>query len=117
MHEIRLQRLLETSNVKLWWVVSGVMGKSGRAMLEALLEGVSDPEALAELARGSLRGKLPALREALEGRVDAHHRVLLHHLLEHVAFLETSSQELTGEIEQHLQPYEKAIERIVQIPG
>ena len=113
----RLHKLLETANVKLTSVVSDVMGKSGRAMLDALLEGVSDPEALAELARGSLRGKLPQLREALEGRVDAHHRVLLHHLLEHIAFLEQSLHELTGEIEQRLSSYEKAIERIVQIPG
>ena len=113
----RLHKLLETANVKLTSVVSDVMGKSGRAMLDALLEGQSDPEALAELARGSLRGKLPLLREALEGRVDAHHRVLLHHLLEHIAFLETSLHELTGEIEQRLSSYEKAIERIVQIPG
>lgn len=113
----RLHKLLETANVKLTSVVSDVMGKSGRAMLEALLEGVSDPETLAELARGSLRGKLPALREALEGRVDAHHRVLLHHLLEHIAFLEKSLHELTAEIEQRLSPYEQAIELIVQIPG
>jgi transposase len=113
----RLHKLLETANVKLTSVVSDVMGKSGRAMLDALLEGVSDPEALAELARGSLRGKLPQLREALEGRVDAHHRVLLHHLLEHIAFLEKSLHELTGEIEQRLSSYEQAIERIVQIPG
>src|SRR5947209_4559105 len=113
----RLHKLLETANVKLSSVVSDVMGKSGQAMLEALLEGVSDPEALAELARGSLRGKLPALREALEGRVDAHHRVLLHHLLSHITFLEKSLHELTAEIEQRLSPYEQAIERIVQIPG
>jgi transposase len=113
----RLHKLLETANVKLTSVVSDVMGKSGRAMLEALLEGVSDPEALAELARGSLRGKLPALREALEGRVDAHHRVLLHHLLSHITFLEQSLHELTAEIEQRLSPYEQAIERMVQIPG
>jgi transposase len=113
----RLHKLLETANIKLSSVVSDVMGKSGRAMLEALLEGVSDPEALAELARGSLRGKLPQLREALEGRVDAHHRVLLHHLLWHIEFLEKSLHSMTGEIEQRLSPYEKAIERIVQIPG
>jgi transposase len=113
----RLHKLLETANVKLTSVVSDVMGKSGRAMLDALLEGISDPEALAELARGSLRGKLPQLREALEGRVDAHHRVLLQHLLEHIEFLETSLHTLIGEIEQLLSPYEEAIERLVQIPG
>jgi transposase len=113
----RLHKLLETANVKLSSVVSDVMGKSGHAMLEALLAGVSDPEALAELARGSLRGKLPQLREALEGRVDAHHRVLLQHLLEHIAFLEKRLHRLTVEIEQRLEPYEQAIERIVQIPG
>lgn len=113
----RLHKLLETANIKLSSVVSDLMGKSGQAMLEALLKGQSDPEALAELARGSLRGKLPQLREALEGQVDAHHRVLLHHLLEHIAFLEKSLHELTGEIEQRLAPYEQAIERLVQIPG
>ncbi len=113
----RLHKLLETANVKLTSVVSDVMGKSGHAMIEALLAGQSDPEALAQLARGSLRGKLPQLREALEGRVDAHHRVLLQHLLSHIAFLEQSLHQLTGEIEQRLQPYEQAIERMVQIPG
>jgi transposase len=113
----RLHKLLETANVKLTSVVSDVMGKSGHAMLEALLAGQSDPEALAQLARGSLRGKLPALREALEGRVDAHHRVLLGHLLEHIEFLEKSLHRLTVAIEQRLCPYEQAIERIVQIPG
>jgi transposase len=113
----RLHKLLETANIKLTSVVRDVMGKSGRAMLEALLHGQSDPEALAELARGSLRGKLPALREALEGRVDAHHRVLLHHLLEHIAFLEKSLHELTAEIEPLLEPYETDIQRLVQIPG
>ena len=113
----RLHKLLETANVKLSSVVSDVIGNTGRAMLDALLNGQSDPEALAELARGSLRGKIPALREALEGRVDEHHRLLLHHLLEHIEFLEKSLQELTGEIEPRLCPYEKAIERIVRIPG
>src|SRR5205807_1985521 len=113
----RLHKLLETANINLTSVVSDVMGKSGRAMLEALLEGVSDPEALANLARGSLRGKLPQLREALEGRVDPHHRVLLPHLLAHIEFLEKSLHSMTTEIEPRLSPYEKAIERIVQIPG
>src|SRR5439155_22055250 len=113
----RLQKVLETANIKLTSVGSSVMGKSAQAMLEAMLAGQSDPEALAQLARGSLRGKLPQLREALQGRVDAHHRVLLQHLLEHIEFLEKSLHRLTVEIEQRLCPYEQAIDRIVQIPG
>lgn len=113
----RVHKLLETANIKLSSVLSDIMGKSGHAMLEALLWGQSDPEALASLARGSLRGKLAQLREALEGRVDAHHRVVLGQLLEHIDFLEQSLHRLTVQIEQRLGPYEEAIERIVQIPG
>ena len=113
----RLHKLLETANIKLSSVVSDVMGKSGRAMLTCLLEGVSDSHALAELARGSLRGKLPQLREALEGRVDAHHRVLLGHLLAHIDFLERSLHTLCGQIEQSLSPYDSAIELLTSIPG
>src|SRR5205807_10568642 len=110
----RLQKVLETANIKLTSVGSSVMGKSAQAMLEARLSGQSDPEALAQLARGSLRGKLPALREALEGRVDAHHRVLLQQILEHIEFWEKSLQRLTVAIEQRLEPYEKAMEGIVK---
>jgi transposase len=113
----RIHKLLETANIKLTSVVSDVMGKSGHAMLEALLAGHSDAEAVAELARGSLRGKLPQLREALEGRIDAHHRVLLGQLLAHLEFLEKSLHTLLVEIEQRLDPYEQAIARLVQIPG
>jgi transposase len=113
----RVHKLLETANIKLSSVVSDVIGKSGQAMLEALLAGQSDAEALAELARGSLRGKLPQLREALEGRVDAHHRLLLAQMLAHIEFLEKSLHTLLLEIEQRLEPYEQAVERLVQIPG
>lgn len=113
----RLHKLLETANIKLSSVVSDIMGKSGRAMLACLLEGVSDPEALAELARGSLRGKLPALREALCGQVDAHHRLLLGHLLAHIEFLEQSLHSLSVQIEPYLCPYEGAIDLLLTIPG
>lgn len=113
----RLHKLLETANIKLSSVASDILGKSGRAMVTALLEGVSDPDALAALARGTLRNKLPVLRDALEGRVDAHHRVLLRHLMEHLAFLEQSLETLTGEIKPLLTPYEEAIECLVRLPG
>src|SRR6266480_5834868 len=65
----RVQKVLETATIKLSSVATDVLGKSGRDMLEAMLSGVSDAESLAEVARGRLRKKLPALREALEGRV------------------------------------------------
>lgn len=63
----RLHKLLETANIKLSSVASDIMGMSGRSMLEALLEGKTDPEALADLAKGKLRNKLPELKKALHG--------------------------------------------------
>ena len=65
----RVQQVLESANLKLAAVATDVLGKSGWAMLEALLGGEQDPAALAQLARGRLRAKLPELRQALEGRV------------------------------------------------
>jgi transposase len=113
----RLQKVLETANIKLSSVASDVLGKSGRDMLEALLSGISDANTLAELARGRLRAKLPQLREALEGRVDATHRILLRHLLDHIEFLEGELEKLFKEIEVVLDPYEQQLDRLTQIPG
>lgn len=93
------------------------MGKSGRAMLEALVAGESSAENLAQMARGRLRRKRPQLREALEGRVDEHHRQLLRHLLDHIAFLEGEVDKLDGEIEQRLEPYHEQMDRLTQIVG
>jgi transposase len=61
-----------------------VLGKSGRAMLDALVKGTTDASVLADLALGRLRKKLPELQEALEGRVQSHHRLLLKHILAHI---------------------------------
>ena len=95
----RLHKVLESANIKLGAVASDVLGTSGRAMLAALLAGEQDAVAMAELARGRLRAKLPALRQALEGRVTAQHRVLLRHILTHLDFLDGQLEQLTGEIE------------------
>ena len=113
----RLQKVLETANIKLSGVVSDVLGKSGRDMLDALLAQVSDPEALAQLARGSLRGKLPQLREALLGQVQAHHRTLIAQQLAHIDFLEQSLAQLQTEIDVRLQSYQQEIDLLVSIPG
>jgi transposase len=113
----RVQKVLETANIKLSSVASDVLGVSGREMIEALIAGVSDAESLAQLARGRLRSKLPALREALEGRVEATHRVLLRQLLAQIDFLQAQIDSLSADIDQHLTPYEPLRERLMQITG
>ena len=79
----RLHKVLEDAGVKLSSVASNVLGVSGRLMLEALCQGTNDPVALAELARGRLRSKLPALRRALESRFRDHHAFLVAQILAH----------------------------------
>ncbi len=113
----RVQKVLETANIKLSSVASDVLGKSGRDMLEAFLAGISDVESLADLARGRLRAKLPALREALEGRVEDTHRILLRHLLDQIDTLEEVIEKLQSEIDQLLLPYEARLALLLQIPG
>jgi transposase len=113
----RLQKLLEGANIKLAAVATDVLGKSGRDMLEAVMGGEQDAEVLAALARGRLRAKLPDLRKALEGRVQPHHRFLLQHILAHIDFLEQSITQVEQEIEQHLRPFEEAVDLVQSITG
>jgi transposase len=86
-------------------------------MLDALLEGTSDPEVLADLAVGRLRKKLPQLQEALLGRVQPHHQILLRHLLAHIDFLDLQLAQLATETEAHLTPFEEEKALLVSIPG
>ncbi len=113
----RLQKVLETANIKLSSVVSAVMGASGRSMIQALMTGEHSAEVLAELAQGSLHKKIPQLREALLGRVDAHHQILLSHLLAHISFLDQAIFHLFFQIHSYLKPYDEAVELLVSIPG
>ncbi len=112
-----MQKVLETANLKLAAVASNVLGKSGRAMLDALLAGAADPAALAQLARGRLRAKLPELRQALEGRVTAHHRFLLAQILAHIDFLEAAITAVQAEIDQRLAADAATVARLQTIPG
>jgi len=84
----RIQKVLEDANIKLSSVASNTLGKSGRAMLDAIVGGEIDPERLADMALGHLRAKIPQLRLALEGRVREHHRFLLKRLLHQLRFIE-----------------------------
>ncbi|HJT77577.1 MAG TPA: IS110 family transposase [Gemmataceae bacterium] len=113
----RIQKVLEDANVKLAGVASDVLGASGRDMLEALIAGETDPAKLAELARKRLRGKIPALRLALRGRVTEHHRFLLRMHLDHVGHLEELIGRLGGRIEEALAPFAEAGQRLQTIPG
>ena len=109
--------MLETATIKLAAVATDVLGKSGRNMLNALLDGQEDAEALAELAQGRLRAKLPALRKALDGRVQPHHRTLLERILAHIDFLEESLAQLQAEMEPYLDPFEEAVELVQSVVG
>jgi transposase len=100
----RLHKGLEDTGIKLDCVASDLLGKSGRAMLDALVAGTTDPVVLAELARGRLREKLPALREALQGRFEAHHTVVISAILTHLDFLDEQIERLSDAIETELGP-------------
>jgi transposase len=113
----RLHKTLEDTGIKLDCVATDILGVSGRAMLDALVAGTTDPELLAELARGRLRKKLPALREALEGRFDELHALLVGSILAHLDFLDEQIERLSDAIEQQLRPFAAAVELLRTIPG
>lgn len=113
----RVQKVLEGANIKLASVATDVLGKSGRAMLEALIAGEQDPAVLAELARGRMRSKRPELQRALDGRLLGQHRILLQHLLAHIDFLEQSLAELEAEIDRCLVPFGRAVALAQTLPG
>jgi transposase len=112
-----LHKVLETANIKLAAVASSVVGVSGRELLAAILGGEEDPAALAELARGRWRAKLPALRQALTGRVQPQHRLLIERILAHIDFLAESVSQVQGEIERRLATEAAALDLLQTIPG
>lgn len=115
----RVQKVLEDANVKLASVASNVMGVSGRQMLEAIIAGNEDPEALAALAKGRLRSKIPDLERALSGRIRTSHRLLLRLHLEHIDDLTNKVEELNEEIDRLMLPFDEdeQLRRLDDIPG
>jgi transposase len=113
----RVHKLLEDAGIKLAMVATDILGISGRAMLEALVQGTSDPAILAELARGRMRAKLPALRQALVGHFRPHHAFLITQILSHLDHLETAVATLSERIEAVLAPFADAVQRLDTIPG
>ena len=113
----RIQKGLEDANIKLASVASDSLGVSGRAMIEALIRGEEDPEALANLARKRLRNKIPELRKAMQGRVTDHHRFQLKMLLRQLDQEEALIAEYDERIAQTIVPFEEAAARLRTIPG
>ena len=113
----RIHKVLEDANIKLASVASDVLGVSGRAMLGAIVAGCEDPEDLAELAKRSLRGKIPELKQALHGRITEHHRFLLKALLDQIDALEGLIGRFAVRIEEAMAPFAEEALRLRGLPG
>lgn len=113
----RIQKLLETGNIKLASVATDVLGASGSSMLEALVAGETDPAKLADLARGRLRKKIPQLVEALEGAMSVTQRWLLGEELQHIADLDQKISRLDEKIAELTVPFDGVLQQLMEIPG
>ena len=113
----RLHKILEDTGIKLSCVASDILGKSGRDMLDALVTGTTDPVVLADLARGQLRKKLPALQEALVGRFEDEHTLVVGQILAHIDFLDEAIDRLSAEIEERIRPFAAQRDLLMSIPG
>jgi transposase len=113
----RVQKLLEDANIKLAAVASDIMGVSGRAMLAALLAGYTDPQVVADLAKGRLRSKRDLLAQALNGRVKPHHRFVLTELLCQIDGLDDTIARFDAQIQAVCGPFNEAVGLLDTIPG
>ncbi len=116
-HTQRLQKTLEDANIKLDSVITDLLGKSGRAIIDALIAGESDPAKLAALAHPGIRSPQNKLREALSGRIRRHHRFMLRLHLQQIAALDAAIAEIDREVDANLAPFRTGVELLTSIPG
>jgi transposase len=116
-HILRVQKTLEDANIKLDSVITDVMGMSGRAMIEALIAGESNPAKLARLANYRLKASQENLREALRGRVTKHHRFLLRLHLNQIDALDASVATIDQQVQAGIAPFRLAVQHVTSIPG
>ena len=116
-HSLRIQKVLEDANLKLGSVLSNVLGMSGRAMLEAIVAGETDPDTLAGLALGQARKKTAELREALRGRITEHHRAMLKMHLDVINALNSTLAELDARLGKALTPIQDRARLLTTMPG
>ena len=116
-----LHKVLESANIKLAAVATDVVGVSGRAMLQQIVAGSTDPATMADLAKGRMREKRAALEQALTGRVRPHHRTLIADHLTHIDFLDERIEFMTQEIQKHMDEHfpddDEALRLLDTIPG
>jgi transposase len=113
----RIQKVLEGANIKLSSVATDILGVSGRLMLNAILDGVDNPEELAGLAKRRMKSKKEDLERALFGSIGFHQKMMLKVQLSHIDFLNLQIAMLNDEVQQRMQPYEEDIELLDSIPG
>jgi transposase len=116
-HAQRIHKTLEDANIKLDAELSDVLGKSGRAILNALVAGETDPVRLAALAHPNVKSPQAQLREALRGRVTSHHRFLLQLHLGQIDSLDAAIGTIDREVEDSLAPFRSAVDLVRTIPG
>lgn len=116
-HVQRIEKALEDANLKITAVVSDIMGQSGRAILEALIAGETDPERLVGLTSRRLKAGRKALVEALRGRITRHHRFLLKLHLDQVRSIEAGISAIDQEVGEHIKPFRYAVDLLTTIPG
>jgi len=114
---LRVQKILEDANIKLDSVLTDLMGKSGRAMIEALIAGETNPAKLASLADRRAKASHEEFREALRGRVTKHHRFLLRLHLNQIDALDAAMATVDAQVEANLGPFRTAVELLISIPG
>jgi transposase len=113
----RLEKVLEDAQIKLSSVITDVHGVSGRQMIEALIAGQRDPKVLAQMAKGSMRGKIGVLEEALTGHFTDHHALICRMMLDSIDTLGEQIQQLNQHIEQAAEPFIRQVEQLDEITG
>jgi transposase len=113
----RLEKVLQDAGIKLTSVASRVLTQSGRAIIEALIAGERDGARLAELAKGKMRPKIPALTEALSGHFRSHHAVACQRILGHLDFLDESIAALSEQINARTAAFPAVYTLLLPVPG
>ena len=116
-HVNRIHKVLEDANIKLGSFISDITGVSGRAILEALIAGQTDPDKLAELGNSRLKASPQTLALALQGKLTSHHRFLLQTHLDQVDVTDLSIRRLDAHIEEAARPFDEMVDRLTEMPG